>query len=271
MQRTCGPPTAFSPRGVVFYFKAVFFPSFQGEKRGRGHFVRTPRKQKRFLMFTLNSFTIYLALTPLALYFMLVGLMNMTGRPFLVTGVRDMTVLFLALFGLAAVGPMQLFFPVNASWSYGIGVWIFLTVIYVLLCTLFLILQRPSLNLYNVTMAEFRPVFFNMVVELDPAARWAGDSVFLPTLGIQLFMDSNPLLRSISLVSAGPNQNYGGWKTLQERLMENLRTQGKTFTPKYTVGIAFFLAGLLLLTGMHVLILFDSASFLKAIPDFLRI
>ncbi len=219
----------------------------------------------------LNSLTIYLAFTPLALYFLLAGLMNMTGRPFLVTGLRDMIVLFVGIFGMVAVGPMQLFFPVNASWSYGIGVWLFLISIYVLLCTLFLVLQRPSLNLYNISLAEFRPVFFDMVVELDPASRWAGDSVFLPTLGIQLFMESNPLLRSVSLVSAGPNQNYEGWTKLQNHLMQNLKSQNGTLSQKYTVGILFFLTGLLMLVALHLFIWFDSASFLRAIPDFLRL
>lgn len=219
----------------------------------------------------MNSFLLYLAFTPLALYFVLVGLMNMTGRPFLVTGWRDQLVLFLALTGFIAVGPMQLFFPVNASWSYGMGVWILLLSIYSLICTLYLLIQRPSINLYNVTLTEFRPFLSDLVVDSDPASRLAGDTVFMPTLGIQLYLEANPVLRTISLVSAGSNQNHHGWVSFQQALMDGIRRERSTFSPKYAVGIVFLLLGLFLLIGLHVLIWCDSAAFLKAIPDFLRI
>ncbi len=218
-----------------------------------------------------NSFLIYLSLMPLAIYFVLVGMMNLTGRPFLVTGHRDQTARFLALTGFVAVGPMQLFFPVNASWSYGVGVWGVLLAIYALLCTLYLLLMRPSLNLYNVTLTEFRPFFSDKVVNWDPESRLAGDTVFMPTLGIQFYLEANPLLRTISLISAGPNQNYDGWRRFQKCLMDGLRTQKGTFFPKYTVGIAFLLIGLAMLIGLHSLVWYDSATFIRAIPDFLRI
>ncbi|MBE6429203.1 MAG: hypothetical protein E7028_11630 [Planctomycetaceae bacterium] len=219
----------------------------------------------------LNPFLIYLALTPLALYFVLLGLMNMTGRPFLVTGFRDQIVLFLALSGLIAIGPVQLFFPVNASWSYGPATWLFLLGIYVLACTLYLLLQRPSLNLYNLALTEFRPFFADSVVEWDPESRMAGDTVFMPTLGIQFYVESTPFTRTISLISAGPNQNWDGWKIFQKKLMEDLKKQAETFSPKYSVGIFFMLLGLFMLIALHILIWINSAAFLKAIPDFLRL
>ena len=218
----------------------------------------------------MNLFQIYIAFTPLALYFVLVGLMNMTGRPFLVTGLRDQIVLFLALFGLVAVGPMQLFFPVNASWSYGPWVWLLLIGIYASCCLLYLLFQRPSINLYNVTMTEFRPFISDLAVDCDPNARLAGDTVCMPTLGIQFYFDSNPVLRTISLISAGPNQDWGGWDRFRKSLMEGLKSQSQTFAPKYVVGISFLLLGLVMLIALHALIWYDSASFLKAIPDFLR-
>ena len=53
--------------------------------------------------------------------------------------------------------------------------------------------------------------------------------------------------------------------------MEGLKSQSQTFAPKYVVGISFLLLGLAMLVALHALIWLDSASFLKAIPDFLRI
>lgn len=218
----------------------------------------------------INSFLIYLALTPLALYFVLLGLMNMTGRPFLVTGFRDQIVLFLALSGLVAVGPIQLFFPVNASWSYGPGTWLFLIGIYVLACALCLLLQRPSIHLYNLPLTEFRPFFADSVVEWDPEARLAGDAVFMPTLGIQFYVESTSFTRTVTLAAAGPNQDWDGWKRLQKKLLEGLKKQSGAFSQNYSVGAFFILLGLFMLVALHVLVWIDFAAFLKAIPDFLR-
>ncbi len=46
--------------------------------------------------------------------------------------------------------------------------------------------------IYNLTSGELRPVLAGLVRDLDPEARWAGDSLSLPGLGVQLFLEDVP-------------------------------------------------------------------------------
>ena len=58
---------------------------------------------------------------------------------------------------------------------------------------------------------------------MDAEARWAGDSLFLPGLGVQLHLDGVGWMRNVSLVSSGPKQDYQGWSRLEAELTAALR------------------------------------------------
>ena len=219
----------------------------------------------------LNSLQIYLMLTPLGLYFLMIGLMHMMKRPFLISGKRDQALLFAALSGAMAAGPFQLFFPIGASWNYGVWTWLLLLGLYALACLLYLQIQRPSLNLYNIRLTELRPILSTLAAALDPDPRTAGDMIFMPTLGIQFYVEPNPNFHTLSLVAAGPEQDLSGWKTVQKKLRETLKEPHRTFHRRYSVGIFFLTLGFLILTGLHIMVWLDPAEFLKAIPDLLRI
>ena len=218
----------------------------------------------------LDTLSIYLGLTPLAVYLMLIGMMNISRRPFIVSGVRDLAVVLLAISGLIVVGPMELFFPVNASWQWGIYVWFYLLILYALVVCLVLLGQRPRLSIYSVTISELRPVLSNLAMELDETARWAGDALSLPKLGVQFYLESNPKLSHVSLISYGLQQSTEGWRILQNALTRALN-QSKNVEHKRSLGIFFFLAGLFLFVLLHGMVWYDSVGFLQAIPNFLRI
>ncbi|MDO4584314.1 MAG: hypothetical protein Q4D62_09450 [Planctomycetia bacterium] len=218
----------------------------------------------------LDTLSIYLGLTPLAVYLMLIGMMNMSRRPFVVSGVRDLAVVLLAISGLVVVGPMELFFPVNASWHWGIYVWVYLLILYALIVCLILLGQRPRLNIYSVTLSELRPILSDLAMELDETARWAGDALCLPKLGVQFYLESNSKLANVSLISYGLRQSTEGWRILQNALTRALN-QSKNMEHKRSLGIFFFLGGLLLFGFLHGMIWYNSATFLQAIPNFLRV
>lgn len=218
----------------------------------------------------LDTLSIYLSLTPLAVYFMLIGMMNMSRRPFIVSGVRDLAVLLLAISGLVVVGPLELFFPVNASWQWGIYVWVYLLILYALVVCLVLLGQRPRLNIYSVTLSELRPILSDLAMELDETARWAGDALSLPKLGVQFYLESNQKLANVSLISYGLRQSTEGWRIFQNALSRSLH-QSKNVDHKRSLGIFFFLGGLFLFSLLHGMIWYDSAAFLQAIPNFLRV
>ena len=60
-----------------------------------------------------------IALSPLAVYFVLLGIINLSARPQLTTGARDTAALAVGLSGLVVVGPMELFLPERAAAQFG--------------------------------------------------------------------------------------------------------------------------------------------------------
>jgi len=66
-----------------------------------------------------------------------------------------------------------------------------------------------------VSLDQLRPLV-RSINDLDPDTRWAGGSVALPQLRIELYLDDNPSLRNVSLVAMSSPQSYSGWRTLEK-------------------------------------------------------
>jgi len=163
----------------------------------------------------MDPFCLCLALGPVAIYLLLLGAINLSRHPFAVSGTRDTATLGLAVSGLMILGPMELFIPAATALRFGPYVWILLTLLYALGLVLLLLVSRPRLVVYNISPGELRPILADVVARLDAEARWAGDSLLLPSLGVQLHMDSLAALRNVSLLSTGPRQNHLGWRQLE--------------------------------------------------------
>ena len=95
------------------------------------------------------------ALGPLSIYFIFLGLVNLSSKTRLLTGRQDFTALSLGISGLIVVGPMQLFLPQGAMIRFGSNAWYPLILLY-LFCTMWLfLLNRPRLILYNLKKKRF--------------------------------------------------------------------------------------------------------------------
>jgi len=184
-----------------------------------------------------------IALVPLASYCMLIGLVNARRRPFLTTGGADLAALGAALSGLVLVGPIELFRPEAASVEYGSYVWIFLLIFYWLCVWLAVLLARPRLVVYNASIEELRPVLAEAARSIDAQARWAGDSLLLPQLGVHLHLESFDIMRHVSLVASGAVQNLTSWRLLASRLYARLQPLRVTRNPR---AVGLFLMALLL-------------------------
>ena len=192
----------------------------------------------------MDPFRLSLAMGPVAIYLVLLGAVTLSRRPLLVSGARDAAALALAVSGLMIVGPMELFFPFEAASRYGSPVWVLLLGLYGLCVVLVLLVLRPRLVVYNIAADTLRPILAELVERLDPEARWAGDSLALPTLGVHLYVDSFACFRSMSLISAGSNQNPEGWRRLEAALGSALaRERGR----RNLSGLNFVSAGLLMI------------------------
>ena len=195
----------------------------------------------------MDPFRLCLALGPVAVYVLLLGALNLSRRPLLVSGARDTAALGLAVSGFVIIGPMELFFPDEAAIRFGPFVWVLLLAFYSLCVVLIVLTIRPRLVIYNISADQLRPVLADLVDQLDPEARWAGDSLTLPALGVQLHLDPSLLMRNVALVSAGAAQNHLGWKRLETALAEKLTDYqfGRNLAGVALLAVGLCLAGVL--------------------------
>ena len=172
-----------------------------------------------------------IAMGPLAVYLILLGGINLLRRPFLTTGARDAGALGIAVSGFVVAGPMELFLPEAAAIRFGPYVWLILLAFYSLCLTLLVLLLRPRLVVYNLSADQLRPILASVVADLDKDARWAGDSLVLPNLAVQLHVETLVSLRNVQLVSAGARQSYTGWRRLEMGLGKALQDNPQARNP----------------------------------------
>jgi hypothetical protein len=208
-----------------------------------------------------------IALSPLAAYVLLLGLINLSSRPLVTSGGRDLAALALGISGLMLVGPLELFFPEVAVERFGGYVWLLLMGLYVLLVVLLTLIMRPRLVLYNVTAEQLRSTLASVVSELDPDARWAGECLVLPRLGVQLYIEPFLAMRNVQLVSSGPHQSYAGWRRLEQSLVKAFKS---TVSPPNPYGFSLVFFGLLMVALVTFAVVSETDAVAQALDEMLR-
>ncbi|GIW90051.1 MAG: hypothetical protein KatS3mg109_0483 [Pirellulaceae bacterium] len=171
----------------------------------------------------MSGLFLIVALVPLAGYLALLGITQCRRRPFVTTGSRDMAALGLALIGCVLAGPMQLLMPLAAAYQFGPYVWLLLALLYLLSLAMLALAARPRLVIYNATFDQVRPLLADVVFRLDAEARWAGECVNLPNLGVQFHITASPLMHTVQLIAVGRRQSIDGWKKLERSLAPRLK------------------------------------------------
>ena len=106
--------------------------------------------------------------------------------------------------------------------------------------------------IYNISTEELRPVLAEAARSLDPQARWAGDSLSLPTVGVHLHLETFEVMRNVSLVASGAKQNLATWRQLGTLLSEKLESLPVDSNPRW-LGIVLFAIVLLATSYIHML------------------
>jgi hypothetical protein len=216
----------------------------------------------------IDTLHLCIALVPLAFYFVFVGLLNLIARPVVVGGGKDALALGFAVSGFVIAGPMELFKPTPTAFSLGAFVWLLLLAFYLLSLTLVILLMRPRIVIYNVGPEQIRPVLASMIATLDSEARWAGDCLYLPTIGVQLHIESVSLLRNVQLISNGPAQSLEGWSRLEKTLRSALRPVSG---PRNLYGASLVLSGLLILVGLTAYAINDAETVVQSLNEMLHV
>ena len=208
-----------------------------------------------------------ISIVPVAMYLLLIGWLNVSKQPLLTTGARDVAALAIAVSGFIIAGPMELFLPEAFAAVLGAWVWLPLLLLYALVVTLIILLMRPSFIVYNMSREQLRPLVQEEVHSIDPSAEWAGDSVVVPLLGIQLALESYPGMRNVMIVSVGPEQNLDGWQTLGQRLQLRIGETTQTSNPQ---GVSLILLGIMLLVATAYQLLSGKQEIAQAVREMLR-
>jgi hypothetical protein len=218
-----------------------------------------------------DLFRLCLALGPVAIYLAVLGALNLSRRAVLVSGTRDAAALGLAVSGLIFVGPMQLFFPdVELSRAGPLGAMMLLAIqvsLYGLLLVLVLLTLRPRLIVYNMSAEQLRSILAETVARLDAAARWAGDSLAMPNLGVQLHLDGHAEMRNVALVSSGGQQDFSGWRRLERALGAALAQET---VPRNPLGIPISAVAAAMLTTLAVLIARNPQAIARSLFELLQ-
>jgi hypothetical protein len=213
----------------------------------------------------IDPFRLCVALGPVAMYLLLLGAVNLSRRSLLVSGVRDGAALALAVSGLVLIGPMELFFPYESTVKLGAYfVWFLVLALYAMCVVLWLLLLRPRLIIYNSSADKLRPILADVVNQFDADARWAGDSLAIPGLGVQMYIDAFTPLGSVSLISAGGNQSHTGWRRLETTLRAALAREEVGRNPR---GLILIFTGLLCVAGIIQAIAHDPEAVARSLLD----
>jgi hypothetical protein len=185
------------------------------------------------------------AAVPMAIYLFALGLTNLRRTPRVVTGTREIVGLALAVSGLLIIGPINLLLPQGAVVRLGMLVWPLLITFYALCVVLCILIARPRLVIYNISLDQFRPVLEQSLRRLDSDTRFAGEAVQSTQLGLQFHLEVSGPTRNISLVSIGDQQSYSGWVRLFKELRATLATVEVPPNPRgfSFLAIAAFLIG----------------------------
>jgi hypothetical protein len=138
---------------------------------------------------------------------------------------------------------------------------------YALLVVLVVLLLRPRLVIYNITLEQLRPLLADVVARLDSEARWAGESLVMPQLGVQLHLEVIPMLKNVQLVSSGPEQSIPGWRQLETELAAALR-RARTSPNPYGVSLLSF--GVLMAAAITYVLARDPGGVMQALNEMLR-
>ena len=201
------------------------------------------------------TFTLLLALLPLVAYLATLGAVRVSGRPLVTTGGRDTAAVAVAVSGLMAIGPAELFFPGNSAAFLGPWVWVPLAVLYSLCVSLYILVRPQRLVIYGRSPEELFEALLRGAQRIDATA--AGDPetllVTLPALGVHLRLEGYRGRDPAEVVAFESNLSPKFWSTLLAVLRDEVK-QIPASTPRPGMAmllLAVFLGGYLLWQGIN--------------------
>ncbi len=186
----------------------------------------------------MNLFSLIIAIGPIGLYWILIGVLHLRRRPLILSGSRDLACLGLSMVGLFLIGPAELFFPNAAFNRLGIFVWLFIFMLYGSLLLFVILNSKPRLVVFGFRDQELVPHVVSALEKIDPTTRWLGQHFVSPGLQIEAVIEQAGFGRIAHVVTTRRDQNVSGWSQLERALREEVghvsitpRAHGKFWLP----------------------------------------
>ncbi len=173
-----------------------------------------------------------IALLPLALYLLALGLVHLRGRPQVVSGPRDRLALGLAISGLVLIGPVELLLPPLLVAQMGPLVWIAIVVVFLSAWVVLAFWAPLRIVIYNVSAEELHAWLAQVCRDWDSQAQWLGNVLSLPAVPLQLLVDYTPWSRTAVIQHHGGTTDLELWFRLQERLRQSARAFPRRAAPQ---------------------------------------
>ncbi|NNE00321.1 MAG: hypothetical protein HKN47_23630 [Pirellulaceae bacterium] len=201
----------------------------------------------------IEPFAMLLALLPLIGYLLILGSIRVLGQTLVTTGSRDIAALGVAISGLVAIGPMELFFPNAAATVFGPWVWVALIAFYSLLVALVALTSTPKLVIYGRTPDELYKPLLAASQRIDSKAKAIdGLRVHLPSVGVHFRLDGYRDVDFAQVIAFEPGVPSRVWAKLLAGLRDELQELPAPATRHGHVMLLFagLLIGILLWQGI---------------------
>ena len=189
-----------------------------------------------------------IALTPLAIYLTLIGMIPFSRRPVVRSGGSDLFWLWLGVSGLVMVGPVKLLFPIGALIVWKKFAFFLIASLYVLVGVLVAGIRQSQILVYNIRNEDFQAFLSDLTQKSEVQA--VGNCVQIPKIDVQFSYEIQPFWQCLVLRATSRNQNLAGWLRLEQVLREKLAVCKTPLTMK---ALILPLVSVLLVTFMVVL------------------
>ena len=215
----------------------------------------------------MNTFSIVVALTPIAVYCIVLGALYLRRRPKVVSGSRDLACLGFAMIGLFIVGPAELFFPQAAFNVFGISVWVMIVVLYVFMLMFAIVNAKPRLIVFGLDAELLTGPVDRALQQLDPGTKWLSHSFVAPSLGIQGIVERAGAGVVSQISATKREQDMLGWIALERTLSQVLRD---TEVERSPYGHRWIILGFAILGLMGYTLISRPDAMAQGIQDILR-
>lgn len=164
-----------------------------------------------------------MALAPIAVYLAALGVLNLSRRPRAVNGALDSFCFWTAVSGLIMIGPVELLVPQEVfRGEIRPLFWLLAWGFYISCLTMFVMLQRPRLVIYNAPASAIRGVLDEAAKEVDPQGQMLAGTVVLPERHLEISVEYFGMFRNVTLVSKGDYASLRDWAEFRKAVMRRI-------------------------------------------------